>query len=91
VRTTSTGHNTAPYNYRRPSWRRPLIVFTVIVALIAIGGYSAYKAYERYAQRLLTIPGCSAGTGANVIGLDFGQATDAAAIAGVAAKDNLSN
>jgi hypothetical protein len=88
VRTTSTGH-TAPYNYQRPSWRRPLIVFTLIVALIAVGGYAAYRTYERYIQRLLTVPGCQAGTGANTIGLDFGQAADAATIAGVAAKYHL--
>jgi hypothetical protein len=89
VRTTSTGHS-APYDYRRPSWRRPLIVLTVIVVLIAAGGYAAYTTYERYVQRLLTIPGCQAGTGANAIGLDFGQAADAAVIAGVAARDHLS-
>ena len=88
MRTTSNGH-TAPYNYRRPPWRRPLIVFTVIVVLIAIGGFVAYRAYQGYVQRLLTIPGCSAGSGANIIGLDFGQAADAAAIAGVAARDGL--
>ena len=88
MRTTSTGH-TAPYSYQRPSWRRPLIVFTVIVVLIAIGGYTAYRTYERYIQRLLTVPGCQAGTGANTIGLDFGQAADAATIAGVAARNHL--
>lgn len=88
MRTTSTGH-TAPYDYRRPSWRRPLIVFTVIVVLIAVGGYTAYRTYERYVQQLLTIPGCQAGTGTNAIGLDFGQAADAATIAGVAARDHL--
>ena len=88
MRTTSTGH-TAPYSYQRPSLRRPLIVLTVIVVLLAIGGYTAYRTYERYIQRLLTIPGCQAGTGVNAIGLDFGQAADAATIAGVAAKDHL--
>jgi hypothetical protein len=88
VRTTSTGH-TAPYSYQRPSWRRPLIVFTVIVALLAVGGYTAYTVYGRYVQRLLTIPGCQAGIGVNAVGLDFGQAADAATIAGVAAKKHL--
>jgi hypothetical protein len=90
VRTTSTGH-TAPYSYQRPSWRRPLIVVTVIVVLLTIGGYTAYTAYERFVQRLLTIPGCQAGTGVNAVGLDFGQAADAATIAGVAARDHLSS
>lgn len=88
MRTTSTGH-TAPFDYRRPSWRRPVIVATVIAVLVAVGGYTAYRTYERYVQRLLTIPGCAAGGGANAIGLDFGQAADAATIAGVAARDHL--
>ena len=88
MRTTSTGHQ-APYSSRCPSWRRPLIAVTVIVVLVSIGGYSAYTAYERFVQRLLTIPGCQAGTDANAIGLDFGQAADAATIAGVATRDRL--
>jgi hypothetical protein len=88
VRTTSTGR-TAPYNYQRPSWRRPLIVLIVVVVVIAVGGYTAYRTYERYIQRLLTVPGCQAGAGVNGVGLDFVQAADAATIAGVAAKDHL--
>jgi hypothetical protein len=91
VRTTSSGR-TAPYSYQRPSWRRPLIVLSVIlviVALIAAGAYAAYQAYGRYVTRLLTVPGCQAGTGANAIGLDFGQAADATDIAGVAARKRL--
>jgi hypothetical protein len=88
VRTTSSGRS-ASYNYQRPSWRRPLIVIIVIAALIAAGAYAAYTAYGRYVQRLLTIPGCQAGTGANAIGLDFGQTADASIIAGVAARDRL--
>jgi hypothetical protein len=91
VRTTSSGR-TASYSYQRPSWRRPLIVLGVIlvvVALLAVGAYAAYQAYERYVQRLLTVPGCQAGTGVNAVGLDFGEAADAATIAGVAARDRL--
>jgi hypothetical protein len=91
VRTTTTGR-AAPYSYRRPSWRRPIIVLSVvivIVGLIAVGAYAAYNAYHRYVQRLLVVPGCQAGTGANAFGLDFGQAADAATIAGVAARDRL--
>jgi hypothetical protein len=61
----------------------------VIAVLIAVGGYAAYTSYERYVQRLLTIPGCQAGSGVNAVGLDFGQAVDAASIAGVAARDHL--
>jgi len=93
VRTTSSGRRrSASYSYQRPSWRRPLIVLsvvTVIVGLIALGGYIAYNAYGRYVQRLLIVPGCQAGTGANAIGLDFGQTADAATIAGVAARERL--
>ncbi len=91
MRTTTSGRS-APYNYRRPSWRRPIIVLSVvlvILGLIAVGAYTAYNAYHRYVQRLLTVPGCQAGTGANALGLDFGQTADAATIAGVAARDRL--
>jgi hypothetical protein len=64
-------------------------VIIVIAGLIAVGAYAAYNAYGRYVQRLLTVPGCQAGTGANAIGLDFGQTADAAIIAGVAAREHL--
>ncbi len=62
-------------------------VVIVILGLIAVGAYTAYNAYHRYVQRLLVVPGCQAGTGASALGLDFGQAADAATIAGVAARD----
>ena len=64
-------------------------VSSVILGLLAVGAYAAYNAYGRYVQRVLTVPGCQAGTGANAIGLDFGQTADAAIIAGVAARDRL--
>ena len=64
-------------------------VILVVVALLAVGAYAAYQAYGRYVQRLLTVPGCQAGTGVNAIGLDFGETADAAIIAGVAARDRL--
>jgi hypothetical protein len=91
VRTTTSGRS-APYNYQRPSWRRPFIVLVVVIVilgLIAFGALSAYNAYHRYVQRLLVVPGCQAGTGANALALDFGQAADASIIAGVAARDRL--
>jgi hypothetical protein len=91
VRTTTSGRS-ASYSYQRPSWRRPLIVLGVIIVilgLLAFGAFAAYNAYQRYVTRLLTVPGCQAGTGANAIGLDFGQTADAAIIAGVAARDRL--
>jgi hypothetical protein len=64
-------------------------VLTVIAALLAVGGYAAYSAYQNYVVRLLTVPGCQAGTGAAAIPLDFGQAADAAIIAGVAVREDL--
>ena len=78
-----------PKAYRRRSWRRPLTVLTVIAVLLAVGGYAAYKAYQHYVVQLLTVPGCQAGTGNNAIPLDFGQAADAATIAGVAVRQGL--
>jgi hypothetical protein len=78
-----------PNRYHRPSWRRPLIVLTVVAALLAAGGYAAYSAFQRYVIKLTTIPGCQAGTGANAMPLDFGQASDAAIIAGVAVREHL--
>jgi hypothetical protein len=88
VRTTSPGQPAA-YHYHRPSWRRPLIVLTVIAVLLAIGAYAAYTAYQRFVVQVLTVPGCQAGTGGNAIPLDFGQAADAATLAGVAVREHL--
>jgi hypothetical protein len=88
VRTTSTGQ-AAAYRYHRPPWRRPLIVLTVIAVLLAAGAYAAYTAYHRFVVQVLTVPGCQAGTGNDAIALDFGQAADAAAIAGVAVREHL--
>jgi hypothetical protein len=64
-------------------------VFLVIVVLLAVAAYAGYRAYERYVVQLLTVPGCSAGTGPNAVALDFGQAADASIIAGVAAREHL--
>jgi hypothetical protein len=88
VRTTSSGQPAA-YQYQRPSWRRPLIVLIVIAVLLAIGAYAAYTAYQRFVVQALTVPGCQAGTGDNAIALDFGQAADAAIVAGVAVREHL--
>jgi hypothetical protein len=60
----------------------------VIAAVLALLGYGAYTVYQRVTG-VLTIPGCQAGTGANAVALDFGQAPDAATLAGVAVRDNL--
>ena len=61
----------------------------VIAMLLAVGGYLAYSAYQRYVVQVLTVPGCQAGTGTNVVPLDFGQAADAATVAAVAVRENL--
>ena len=78
-----------PNSHRRPRWGRRLTVIIVIAALLAAGGYAAYTAFQHYVTRLLTVPGCQAGTGTNAIPLDFGQAADAAIIAGVATREYL--
>ena len=53
------------------------------------GAYAAYTVYQRFVVQVLTIPGCQAGTGDNAVPLDFGQAADAATIAGVAVREHL--
>jgi hypothetical protein len=88
VPTTSAGR-TAAYRYQRPPWRRPLIAAIVIAVLLGVGVYAAYSVYQRFVTQVLTVPGCQAGTGSSAIALDFGQAADAADIAGVAAREHL--
>jgi hypothetical protein len=88
VRATSAEY-AAGYRYRRPRWRRTLVILTVITVLLVVAGVVAYNTYERFVANLLTVPGCTAGTGPDSIALDFGQASDAAVIAGVAAKLDL--
>ena len=61
----------------------------VIAVLLAVGAYAAYSAYQRFVVQVLTVPGCQAGTGNNAIALDFGQAADAATVAGVAVREHL--
>jgi hypothetical protein len=65
-------------------------VLTVIAVLLGVLAYGGYTVYHRLTQALV-IPGCQAGTGDNAIPLDFGQAADAATIAGVAAREHLSS
>src|SRR6202034_1620732 len=57
---------------------------------LGAGAYAAYTVYQRFVSQILTVPGCQAGTGPNAIALDFGQAADAATVAGVAASEHLS-
>jgi hypothetical protein len=77
------------YRYRRRSWRRPLILLSVFTVLLAAGAYGAYTLYQRFVAQVLILPGCQAGTGGNAIPLGFGQAADAATIAGVAVREHL--
>jgi hypothetical protein len=88
VRTASSKPG-AGYRYQRPTWRRPLIVLIVIAALLGVGAYVAYNTYQRFVVQVLTVPGCQAGSGQNLIPLDLGQAADAATVAGVAARGHL--
>jgi hypothetical protein len=64
-------------------------VLIVIATLLAVGAYAAYTAYQRFIVQALIVPGCQAGTGNNAIPLDFGQAADAATIAGVSVREHL--
>jgi hypothetical protein len=64
-------------------------VLTVIAVVLGVGAYAAYTAYQRFVVQVLTVPGCQAGTGAKGVPLDFGQAANAATIAGVAVQQGL--
>ena len=86
---TSPQWQPADYRYRRPSWRRPLIILTVIAVLLGIGAYAAYTVYQRFVTQVLTLPGCQAGIGDTGVPLDFQQAADSATIAGVAIREHL--
>jgi hypothetical protein len=66
-------------------------VLIIIAALLGMLAYGAYTVYQRFVVQVLTIPGCQAGFGDNAVALDFGQAADAATIAGVAVRNHLSN
>jgi hypothetical protein len=65
-----------------------VIVLVVIAVLLGLLAFGAYTVYNRVTQALV-IPGCQAGTGNNAVALDFGQAADAATVAGVAVRDGL--
>ena len=61
----------------------------MLAVLLGGGAYAAYSTYQHFVTRLLTVPGCQAGTGPNALQLDFGQAAVAATIAGVAVREHL--
>lgn len=66
-------------------------MLAVIAVLLGAGAYAIYTVYQRAVNRVLVIPGCQAGAGDNAVPLDFGQAEDAATVAGVATREHLSN
>ena len=68
--------------------RRAAIVLLVLALVVAGGGYAAYRALE-HVTASPPPPGCQAGTGANAISLDPGQAGIAATIAAVAVRHKL--
>lgn len=77
-----------PYNYQRRTWRKPLIILAVVVALLAGAAYGGYRVDQHF-QQMLIVPGCQAGYGSSAIPLDFEQTRDAATIADVAVYDHL--
>src|SRR5215467_16191383 len=85
---TTAPRRVQPYSYQRRSWRKPMIVLTVIFALLGGAVYGGYRVYQ-HLQLALIVPGCQAGAGASAVALDFDQAADAAAIADVAVYDHL--
>jgi hypothetical protein len=56
--------------------------------MLAVAGYFAYSAFQRVTP-FLTPAGCQAGSGTSAVALDPQQASIAATIAGVAARDRL--
>lgn len=64
-------------------------MLTVVIALLGVASYAGYSAYQHFVTRVLTVPGCQAGSGNAAIALDFEQAADAATIAGVAVSEGL--
>jgi hypothetical protein len=64
-------------------------VLTLIVAIVALLAYGGYTVYQRFIGQVLAVPGCQAGIGDNAIPLDFGQAADAATVAGVSVREHL--
>jgi hypothetical protein len=69
--------------------RRLTVVLVVFALVVAGGGYAAYRVLEHATASPPPPPGCQAGTGANAISLDPGQAGIAATIAAVAARHKL--
>ncbi|HUN31844.1 MAG TPA: hypothetical protein VMU95_07470 [Trebonia sp.] len=75
-------------NYRRPRWRRVVIVLAVLALVLGGLAYAGVRIYQRVSAALI-VPGCQAGFGANAQQLDQQQAPIAATVAGVAARMGL--
>src|ERR1700743_2760505 len=85
---TTYPHYTQRLNYRRPRWRR-IVVVLVVVALVCGGlAYAGYRIYQRVSTALI-VPGCQAGSGTSALPLGQDQAPIAATVAGVAARMGL--
>jgi hypothetical protein len=61
---------------------------TCVVVLLGVGAYFAWSAYQHTTTFLISA-GCQAGSGTNAVSLDPQQASIAATIAGVAAREGL--
>lgn len=85
---TTAPRRTQPYSYERRTWRKPLIIFIVVLVLLAAAAYGGYRVYK-HVQLMLIVPGCQAGFGPNKLSLDFEQTRDAETIADVAVYDHL--
>ena len=85
--TTYTQH-TQPLHYRRPRWRRVVVVLAVLALVLGGLAYAGYRVYQRVSTALI-VPGCQAGTGANALPIDQAQAPIAATVAGVATRMGL--
>ena len=75
-------------NYRRPRWRRVVVVLTILVLVLGGLAYAGFRIYQRVSTALI-IPGCQAGSGSGALPIDQQQAPIAATVAGVAARMGL--
>jgi hypothetical protein len=75
-------------HYRRPRWRRVVVVLAILTLVLGGLAYAGYRIYQRVSAALI-VPGCQAGSGASALPIDQGQAPIAATVAGVAARMGL--
>jgi hypothetical protein len=85
---TTYPQHTEPLNFRRPRWRRVVVVLAVLALVLGGLAYAGYRIYQRVSTALI-VPGCQVGSGANALPIDSGQAPIAATIAGVSARMGL--